>query len=65
MPQPPEESASITGIGLLEDQLLVTKVEELVELLGIFQPYYQVLGCERLLPVAAVRVLQVDFIQQF
>ena len=43
----------------------MTKVEELVELLGVFQPYYQVLGCERLLPIAAVRVLQVDFIQQF
>ena len=61
----PEKSASVTGIGFLEDQLLVTKVEELVKLLGVFQPHYQVLRCECLLSIAAVRVLQVDFIQQF
>ena len=61
----PEKSTSVTGIGFLEDQLLVTKVKELVKLLSVFQPHYQVLRCECLLPIAAVRVLQVDFVQQF
>ena len=40
---PPEESASVTGVGFLEDQLLVTEIEELVELFCIFQPDHQVL----------------------
>ena len=62
---PPEESTSITSVGFLENQLLVTEIEELVKLFGIFQPYHQVLRRERLLPIAAVCVLQVDLIQQF
>ena len=61
----PEEAATIAGVGLLEHQLLVAQVEELVELLGVLQSHHQVLGCERLLSIAAVCVLQVDFIQQF
>ena len=62
---PPEKSTPITCVGLLENQLLVTEVEELVELFRVFETHHQVLGCECLLPIATVGVLQVDLVQQF
>jgi len=64
LPVDAEESALVAGVALLQDQLLVTEVEELVEFSGVLETHDEVLAGEGLLAEGAVRVLEVDLVEE-
>ena len=61
----PEEPAAVASVALLQDQLLVTEIQETIELFGIRHSNHEILGCEGFLAEQKVSMLDVDFIEQF
>ncbi len=59
-----DEAAAVGRVAALQHELLVARLEEAVELLGVAESDQQVLGGERLPAVVAVRVRDVDLVEQ-
>jgi len=64
LPVDAEEAAPVARVASLQNQLFVTQVQKMVKLFSVTESHNQVFAGEGFLAEVAVRVLQVDLVEQ-